>query len=685
VERALALPEGPFESGIYFPLDQVEIAASDAASGVLNGNLALSWVGSTFEGTLDDEQQPERASAHLALRGALTLELALSAGADLACSLRLVTVPLPSFDILGVTVSPFLQVGVHLTGSADADAVLSLVLPFDLGSGFSFDGSPRAGMTSSPHCVPEVGLPDAPVALAGSADLEVALAFMLSVQGVSVGGPALQVTLGAQVDVDPLSGVDAEGTATIEGGWAFPGPDLMPDIPEDLAALHPPARFAIPLSSDPFGADLPPTRWSRLFDVDSDDGTAAVLPAGDGVVVIEDRGRPWLATLDGAGVPLWQNTAVITDPWTPTCLATAADGDILAAGLDGAAPALRVERFSAAGEPRWKRTISVPGADQTKGLAIVGRSSGGAVIAGQVNRSSRLTPLLLAVDDDGEVEWAVEVDGGSGSSNPTLTALAQTPEGDLIAVGEVDYTALETVDPLTPINGRNAFIVRLRPDGTLVSGYALGAIGDEKATAVTIAPDGSCLLGGHRGIAPNAWLALLAVDDSLRWSATYRSRPHLTGVDFTELKGISSLENGFLACGQMEPPGVDAWALRVDQEGMPVWSKSYVSAAETSTDDELSDVVALPTGLVFCGRNDLKEENSSHGDIWVTRTNVDGMVHFAADSGLDCQNTAATWQRVTDHSVHPLAPTAVDVPVEVDPDTVLQVDPAIAFGELISD
>jgi hypothetical protein len=69
--------------------------------------------------------------------------------------------------------------------------------------------------------------------------------------------------------------------------------------------------------------------------------------------------------------------------------------------------------------------------------------------------------------------------------------------------------------------------------------------------------DGSYVIGGHLGIAPNAWLASLRADDSLRWSASYRSRPHANGVDFTTLTGLAAIPDGVLACGHMEPPGVD--------------------------------------------------------------------------------------------------------------------------------
>lgn len=245
-----------------------------------------------------------------------------------------------------IEISPFVEVRLHLGASADADARISVVAPFRLGSGFAFDGSLRAGMSSSPRHAPEIGLPDSPVALAGSVDLEIILALLIAIEGVPVGGPVIGTSLGTIIEVDP-SAVAVNGEVEIVGGWAFLGLDGLPDIPEDLVQLHPFVRFEIPSPGGPF-AGAAPTRWSRLFDIDSDDGAAAILPAGAGTIVIEDRGHPWLATLDGAGVPISQSTAA--DPMSPRGMVHAVDGDLLVAGLSGTA--IRVDRFSAAASSR---------------------------------------------------------------------------------------------------------------------------------------------------------------------------------------------------------------------------------------------------------------------------------------------------------------------------------------------
>jgi hypothetical protein len=103
------------------------------------------------------------------------------------------------------------------------------------------------------------------------------LALLIAIEGVPVGGPVIGTSLGTIIEVDP-SAVAVNGEVEIVGGWAFLGVDGLPDIPEDLVQLHPLVRFEIPSPGGPF-AGAAPTRWSRLFNIDSDDGAAAIADA----------------------------------------------------------------------------------------------------------------------------------------------------------------------------------------------------------------------------------------------------------------------------------------------------------------------------------------------------------------------------------------------------------------------
>ena len=683
-ERRLELPlDTAFESGFYIPIDDVELGASRAARVVANGNLSVSWVDSTFTGSLDANDEPQDAGARVGLRGAVTVELGLEAGADVASTLRLAHVALPPFDFDAIHIAPFVQVRLHLAAGADTDGRVSVVAPFGVRTGFAFDGSVRAGLPCRPRFDPEVGLPDTAIDLTGSVEVEVVLALLLSVNDIPLGGPVLGTTFGALLAINPAAGWDVDGTVDVVGGWAFPDPlnPPFPAIPDELAILLDPPDFDIAGAPGPFTGGTVSTRWARQFDVDRSDSAVAVLPQGDGLVVIEAGPHPWLATLDGFGVPLRQTTAA--NPWGPAGMVAATNGDLLAAGVS--VNSLRIDRFDPQGQPIWSRTLSAVDATSATCVALAATATNGAILAGHVNRSGAQTPTLIAIDEDGDVEWSLDIDMGSGSTNPAIEALASDPSGGFIAVGSVDFTDLDDVaEP--PISGRNAMILRFASDGVLCAGYALGGGATipttEQGRHIAVHPDGSYTVGGHLGGAPNIWLAAMNADDSLRWSASYRIRPDTSAsIDVANLTGVAPVDaNGILMCGDVSEPDRDAWLMRVDAEGMPVWAKSYATA---ETDDELSGVLTLPDGLAAFGRRVVVAGLDS--DLWILRTSHDGMLHFTADSALATSNTTPQWLRIRQHSVRTLTPGTNPLALAVDAADVPEVDAAEAFGVLLTD
>jgi hypothetical protein len=677
----LPAPGVGFQSGVYVPLNDVVLGDTGGARLVMTGNLAVSWADSTFEGTLTCDDEVEQVDAGVSLSGAATLEIAVDAGADVSGVVQLVLIPLPSFTVGGsLTVSPFVQVRVRVDVTADADARISVVAPFGTGSGFSYDGSTAAATSTPPRYVPEVGLPDVAIDLSGSIALEVVLALLIQVGTVPVGGPVLGASFGVILDVDSTAGWDVDGSIEVGGDWTFPDPatPTLPGIPEHLTTLHGPDRFDIPGASGPLpGGGVTSTRWSRVFDIANDDGAAAALPAGDGLIVVESGPNPWLAKLDALGVPCWQHTSA--DPWTPTGLVYAADGGILAAGTRG--NSMRVDRFDPCGQPLWTRTLAVSDAATTTCTAVVQTAAGATILAGQVTRSAVRSPILAAVDADGDVEWSIEVDTGTGSTNSTIAALALSSSGGIIAVGSVGY-ADSGVAPELPIGGTNALILRLDTEGTLLGGYALGGTAAEEALRIVVHPDGTYAIGGHIAVAPQVWIASMSADDTVRWSASYQNRPDGAGIEFANPTGLAALDgNGMLVSGYIGAPDVDAFLMRVADNGMPVWVKTY---AGVGTNDALSGVVARSDGLIAFGRTTAREDTGSRGDLWVIRGNVDAMVHFTPDSGLTTMNTDVQWRRIHDHTVRALTLRSVPSSLVAGPAVGLVVDPAGAVGELVT-
>jgi hypothetical protein len=80
--------------------------------------------------------------------------------------------------------------------------------------------------------------------------------------------------------------------------------------------------------------------------------------------------------------------------------------------------------------------------------------------------------------------------------------------------------------------------------------------------------------------------------------------------------------------------------------------------------NELEKVVAMPDGVAAFGQtNTTNVLGNSFNDLWVLRTNVDGMVHFDEASGFDTINDAVQWHPSTAYTLHQLDPTNVHTTV----------------------
>lgn len=690
-ERAVALPlpDAGFPHGLYLPLDNVSLGDPGDAQVTMSGNFVVSWLDSTFDGTVDADSELETFDAGIGLKGAVTIELAAQTEGEFAQSLRLAMIPLPPITVEPVVVTPYVEVNLHLAGTADAGARVSLVAPFHVDTRVRNAGPPDP--SSRPGLEVMVGPPDAAEAIAMQArvELEVVVAFMTSIGGVPVGGPVLGTSFGILVTVtaDPNAPAwwDIDGLAKIVGDWAFL--DLtavppLPAIPDHLETVFGPERWNIASADGPLpfiGTES--SRWSKVYDIGEYDVAVAALPFENGLILVEQGRTPWLASLDALGAPRWQQ--ILTDIDAHAMVA-ATDGDLVVAGDSGVDA--RVERYDrSTGAPSWARTLSVSGADEVTFTAMA-PTADGVVVAGAVNRSSVWTPIVAALDDAGDVRWATELDAGSGSTSPNLYAIAVTPDGEILAVGSADFTdAADVGGP--PITGDNALIVRLNADGDALAAYAWS--GPSKALQITMCEDGSCAIGGYiGGSLPNVRIASLTDDDALQWSGSYQSRPDTDGIDDAHPTGLAAVSgNGWLVSGRIGGEGTeDAWAMLIDGGGggMPCWLKTYRSA----DDDELSGIVAARDGLFAFGSTGMTEQPGGFSDIWVLRTSVDGQLHFTADSGIETESTAVQWQSRPEDALHALMPSNIATTLEGPPAMVppeFTIAPANTVGETITE
>ena len=255
---------------------------------------------------------------------------------------------------------------------------------------------------------------------------------------------------------------------------------------------------------------------------------------------------------------------------------------------------------------------------------------------------------------------------------------AVMPDGDVLVVGY----ARHELDSAHEQN--DALVVRVDPSGVVRSAFAVGGPRGDRANAVAVQPDGTFAISGETVVGSTAqpWVAVLTTDD--QGTPTLQSSSHYLDEPANELPsaysiatGIAAVDGGdFVVAGYTGLHGHrDGWLLRVDPSGMPVWSKRFIG----TEDDELTGVIAMAHGVAAFGHTRTSDPDGSFDDIWIVRSNVDGMVHFADDSGFETVNGDAQWQFVTDHqllelSMSPTSP-AFDVAIT---DTTVTTSPAQA-------
>ena len=239
---------GGFRDGVYVPIDDQVLGQPGGTSIVANGNLAVTWAGSELQPEFNDDGDLDRSNPISgSARSPSTSPRRPGAFEDV---LHVVTIPVGQFQAGPAEVTTYLGVNVRLSGEAETGAQLSMVAPFDVSAALSKNAAAVTKPTPpSDRASNLIGLPDAANALAFrvSVELELTVTFMMSLNDVPIGGPVMQASLGAALDVDPgeTPWWTINGLAGLGYGWSMPdiddGTPFLPDRLYDLfrsAAAH---------------------------------------------------------------------------------------------------------------------------------------------------------------------------------------------------------------------------------------------------------------------------------------------------------------------------------------------------------------------------------------------------------------------------------------------------------------
>jgi uncharacterized delta-60 repeat protein len=170
--------------------------------------------------------------------------------------------------------------------------------------------------------------------------------------------------------------------------------------------------------------------------------------------------------------------------------------------------------------------------------------------------------------------------------------------------------------------GRDAFLLKYAPDGSLVWQRTYGTAADEFGNAVAVAPDGSIYITGQYGDG-NVFLVKFAPGGNLIWQKTYgQNGPFSNGV---AVAGDGSV---YVAGGSFND-GVgqgDAILVKFSPSGTVVWAKTWGGVNFDAARD-----VAIGTdgGIYIAGETNSFLAN----DAFLVKFNPDGTVAWDRDWG----------------------------------------------------
>lgn len=157
-------------------------------------------------------------------------------------------------------------------------------------------------------------------------------------------------------------------------------------------------------------------------------------------------------------------------------------GDVFVERVDGAGASVWIQIYGTADE-------DIPQAI-TRGdgnLFVVGNTYGD--LAGTGNLGNRDAFLLALDEGDGSVLWKTQF---GTNTDDIARGVARAPDGGLLVAG---WTKAG-LEGQTYAGGRDAFVARIEPDGTLGWVRQLGTALDDEGAAVVVDPDGKVVLAG---------------------------------------------------------------------------------------------------------------------------------------------------------------------------------------------
>lgn len=368
-----------------------------------------------------------------------------------------------------------------------------------------------------------------------------------------------------------------------------PGPRRSTPSPLATEAPGEPAPQALPARPNPTSVPEPshqpalasPTGcWANTYGTGQRDGVLFGHFAGDDYVLAgaigADEGDPkgaslgWAMLLDDVGVPRFSKAygrSGSTD-WFSS-IRPVPDGGFVAMGSRGAAA--WIVRLDEDGELLWERLYD--GLPSHARVRSANPTSDGGLVLGGLGFGRQHDGFVLRTDADGDVLWSLVIRQDHRQTDPAVYDevwdVREVSDGGFVGVGW-------SVQPRT--QNQDAVVFRLDDGGGVEWVNTYGTRFGDRAHWVAETHDGGFVTAGstkeelENGGARYAWLLEVSPSGTLRWQRVYALGADQEAFHVHPVEGGRA---GYLLGGSTKSGDRDGWIWKVDDRGVPEWSRTY--------------------------------------------------------------------------------------------------------------
>ncbi|MCD6372751.1 MAG: hypothetical protein J7L37_04295 [Thermococcus sp.] len=280
------------------------------------------------------------------------------------------------------------------------------------------------------------------------------------------------------------------------------------------------------------------------------------------------------------------------------------------------------------GDILWKIIFNDSSHEDYRLADLAETPSGDIIAVGTIMTSDPYSHYIwiFCLDKEGNVKWERKYDVEWNGAE----AVAVAPNGDIIAVSIVSGEYHDS--------GANILLLRLDKAGNIKWQKTYDGSDYEAAVAVAIAPNGDIIMVGGTPLADSAngdfWVLRVDESGNVKWRKTYGGN----NTDWATAVAISP--NGdIIVAGWTESFGTgggDVWVLWLDEDGTVKWQKTYGGDGW----DEATAVAVAPNGDIIVTGSFTMRLDANGNVIWAK--NVPGKAVVLAKNG-DIIVTGSTW------------------------------------------